>query len=247
MKTEALSSLIKVAVDARLLAGIIGSLSGGAIGAISNKKSRLKGALLGALLGGVAGAGAGHAYNARKPKSDLLADDDYLEKQVLKDLRFLHSYATNFAYRNKRMPNSIDEMLPGYGIGQDGNILSQRIWDARRGGDRAAEYRLREEGSPNYNKYYSTKYRFAVVPSEKGNDDRHALKYALLAYPENGGENTKAYVARLGPVDLSNTFSFSRTPDIRIMPGSRVEAINSITPEIDKELDALDASGLYFN
>ena len=234
-------TLIKVAtLSYPLGALLLGGLGAGA-GALIDRKKRLRGALIGALLGAAGGVALG-AGNGKKGKNERIPDDDDLENQVLEDLRVIHGFAENFAYHHKRLPNNIDEMLPGYEIGSDGYVLRQSIWDARRGGDAASTYRVRDKNSPNYGKRYSTGYRFAVVPSDKGNEDKHNMSYALLAYPENGTDESKSYVIRRGNIDLSNDFSFYRPPDIRVLTGDRVSSIDSITPEVANELDALPDS-----
>lgn len=132
-------------------------------------------------------------------------------KELVDDLRVLWSFERNFAHKNKRFSNSIEEMGVGFEMGSEGDVLKRSIWDARwEAGANGipAEYKVNLHDALGKAKLGA--YRFRVIPvvDDAGNDI--PLTRVLAVFPQNPLRDDSCFIAICGPVDLRNDFTFSK-------------------------------------
>ncbi len=170
-------------------------------------------------------------------------------KELVDDLRTLWSFERNYAYRNKQLASSIGEMGDGAGIGKDGFVLKQSLWESRldaTGVAHAASYRIADP--KNGRKQTVGAYRFGIFPVLSENGEREIFSAILVSVPETPADDDACFVALCGPVDLKNDFSFDRDwPVYQLVAKSQVVSAlknhrSATFGELERRLTAGDLS-----
>ncbi len=156
--------------------------------------------------------------------------------EIVDDLRVLWTFERNYAFRNKRLATSINEMGDGTGIGKNGFVTKPSIWAARldeNDSPRPASYWLKV--SPSAEKRNVGAYRFGISPvaAEDGKLERFAV--VLFSVPQSASDSDVCFIALCGPVNLKNDFSFDYA-----WPVFQVKA----TPAVVKSLIAMQPTSL---
>lgn len=151
----------------------------------------------------------------------------------LNDLRALWSFQRNYAYRNKRLASSLNEMGDGTGIGKDGFVLNSRIW----------ENRLENgEFSPKRGK---SRLSMMDVLSPSGDNDN--MSKVLISTPSIPSKGSHVLISLVGPVTLQNDFSFDKEWPTYLLNGEKnvVDLVLGLKPQTLEELkERLDTGDL---
>lgn len=115
---------------------------------------------------------------------------DVRDKVVLQRMRYIWGYEESFAYRNRRLPQSIEEMGDGSQIGKSGLVLLRSVWEAR------FETTGRIADSVSGNNYW-----YRIIPYESG-----VFKSMIVAIPAGGAGY--GFVVDCGPAELKNPLTF---------------------------------------
>lgn len=159
-----------------------------------------------------------------KKMSEQCITSDIRDKSVLKGLKYIWEYQEDFAYRHKRLPDSISEMGDGTQIGRTGIITRRHIWEARY-----------DSENPKPDPDTENRYCYFTVRASSTTATNIS---AIIAIPEN---KTNAYlVAVCGPFDLKDPLTFKRKAKIFKLSADFEKFLGKMISTPSISLDDLD-------